>query len=379
MITLVEKYLPRIEALGDKKRLSRFLFETGYAHVFGARQDVGRPLLERALAIGEEIGDDEAIGYASMGLTWNYIYWASASPERSETVRRLAARAIEIGRRIGDVWLTSKALLALGADGLVWGRPGDGYRADLQLIELSRETGDPRPRSAALFQLAYRSILEGDYSQAVEHADEALSISLSPIDRLYARGAKASAFVLSGRAAEAIEMLEEIRRRLDEGQLRIVNLIAVDLPYGLALVMNGRMAEGVRYIENTTRHYADLGQPVAEPWANYYLGEIYLQMALGTERPPLSVILSNLGFILRTVPFAARLARRHLEASEEQYRDFDIPLQLAMSLYSLGLLDTAKKQPDQARAKLREARDIAASIDASLLCDKIDEALASIS
>ena len=40
----------RIEALGDQRRLSRFLFETGYAHVFGARQDIGRPLLDRLFA-----------------------------------------------------------------------------------------------------------------------------------------------------------------------------------------------------------------------------------------------------------------------------------------------------------------------------------------
>ncbi len=379
LIALVEHYLPRIEALGDKRRLSRFLFETGYAHVFGGRQDLGRPLLERALAIGEEIGDDEAIGYAAMGLMWNHIYWASAGQERRETVRRLGERAIEIGRRIGDVWLTSKAILAMGNEASSWGRFHEVGRYDLLLFELSRETGDPRPRSMGLFRLAYRSVSERDYQQAVEYADEALSLSLSPIDRIYAQSAKAYAFVLSGRAAEAIEMLDELRRRSEEGHMRIVTFIAVDLPYGLALAMSGRLAKGVRYIESKARYYVGLGQPLAELWANYYLGEIYLQMALGTERPPLSVILRNLGFILRTAPFAARLARRHLEATEAQCRDYDIPLQLAMSLYSLGLLDTEKKQPDQARARLREAREIADSVEATNLVDQIDAALATIS
>ncbi len=154
LIAMVEKYLPRVEALGDKKRLSRFLFETGYAHVFAARQEVGVPLLERALALGEEIGDDEAIGYASMGLTWSHIYWTPAAPERHDTVLRLAERAIEIGRRIGDIWLTSKAILAEAAEADVWGRPDEARRADLALIELSRETGDPRPRRMGLWRLA---------------------------------------------------------------------------------------------------------------------------------------------------------------------------------------------------------------------------------
>ncbi len=379
LIAMVEKYLPRIEALGDKRRLSRFLFETGYAHVFGARQDVGQPLLERALALGEEIGDDEAIGYASMGLTWHHIYWSPASPERHDTVHRLAERAIEIGRRIGDVWLTSKAILAKSSDASMWGRPHEAHRHDLEHIELSRETGDPRPRSMALWRLAYGSVITGEYDEAIEYADEALHLSLSPIDRMYAEGAKALAFVLSGRAAEAVEVLEDMRRRSEAGQVWIVAFFTADLPCGLALVMSGRMAEGVRLIEDSARRYADLGQPYANAYAHYYLGEIYLQMVLGTERPPLSVILRNLGFILRTVPVVAAKARNHLEAAAEQSRVLDTPSFLAMSLYSLGLLESAKKRPQDARAHLDEAREVAAAVEAEALVDKIDEALAVIS
>jgi class 3 adenylate cyclase/tetratricopeptide (TPR) repeat protein len=378
LIALVEKYLPRIEALGDKRRLSRFLFETGYAHVFAARQDVGQPLLERALALGEEIGDDEAIGYASMGLTWNYIYWTPAGPERRDTVHRLAERAIEIGRRSGDVWLTSKAILAKAQDLMVWGSPGEARRVDLALLELSRETGDPRPRSMGLFRLAYGSALSGEYEEATEYADEALHLSMSPMDRMYAQGGKAFALVLSGHAAEAIELLEELGRRSDKGQMRIVTFLAFHLPYGLALVMSGRMAEGVRYIEDSARRYTDLGQPFADAWAHYYLGEIYLQMALGTERPTLTVILRNLGFVLRTVPVAAAKARRNLAAAAEQFRALDTPGTLAMSLYSLGLLDSAKKRPQEARAHLAEARDLAAAVEAEALVDKIDAALAGL-
>ena len=54
IIAMVERYLPVVEQLGDRKRLARFLFETGYAHVFSARHDIGKPMLERALAIGED-------------------------------------------------------------------------------------------------------------------------------------------------------------------------------------------------------------------------------------------------------------------------------------------------------------------------------------
>ena len=338
---MVEKYLPRIEALGDQRRLSRFLFETGYAHVFGARQDICRPLLERALEIGQEIDDEVAIAYTKMGLMWHYIYWEPASVARRETVNRLGEEAIEVGRRIGDVWLTSKAMVARGNEAAMWGRPDEAVVFDLQLLELSRETGDPRPRGMGLWRLAYLTVISGDPRQGIEHADEALNLSMSPIDRLYARGAKAFAMVLMGRAGEALEILEEMRRITAAGNLLIVNFITVDLPYGMALVIAGRMAEGVAHIEAKTRAFEQLGQPLAQIWSSYYLGEIYLEMVLSKERPPITVILKNLGFILKTAPFAARRARERLSEAVASSREHDIPYLLAAGLFGLGRLDVA--------------------------------------
>ena len=56
-----------LRPLGDKKRLSRFLFEGGYAHIFAAQAEPGQDLLHRARALGEESGDDLAVAYAEFG------------------------------------------------------------------------------------------------------------------------------------------------------------------------------------------------------------------------------------------------------------------------------------------------------------------------
>jgi hypothetical protein len=61
IIALVEPYLPRAEKFGDKQKYSRLLFEVGYASIFAARGAAGKPYLEKALAIGEEINDPESI------------------------------------------------------------------------------------------------------------------------------------------------------------------------------------------------------------------------------------------------------------------------------------------------------------------------------
>lgn len=126
------------------------------------------------------------------------------------------------------------------------------------------------------------------------------------------------------------------------------------------------------------RYCLDRGYRVCHGSGHTYLGEIYLRMALGEARPPLPVLLKNLGFILRTAPFAAAKARRHLQDALEIYRQLDAPSQVAESLYSLGVLARARKRHDEARAQFDEAGRLARSVEASILADKIDAALGSL-
>ena len=314
IIALVERYLPRIEALGDKRCLSRFLFETDYAHVFGARAEAGRGLLERARTLGEEMEDDIAVAYADLGLMWLHTYWGEAGDGRRRTLERLGQRVLEVGRNAGDIWLASKALLCLAVHEMIWGRPGDSRRYALRLIDLSRETGDPRPRGMGLWELAYLNCYIGEFEEAVECAEECLRISLSPVDRVAACNGKGIALPMLGRVGEGLALLEESRRFAEAGELLMI-AAAYWLPLGATMVMAGDMARGIRLIEDSTGRMAGWGQPLAHGFGHATLGAVYLEMATGKERPPLSVILPNLGFLLRTLPVVAAKARRHLEAA----------------------------------------------------------------
>ena len=377
-IGLGQEYLPRVEALGDKRRLSRFLFEAGYAHVFAARQDVGKPLLERALALGEEIGDEESIGYACLGLMWHYVFWAPPGPERRATVERLGNRALAVGRRLHDVWLMSKTLICLASDAGVWGRAGEAERLGRQLLQLSDETGDPRPKGMGLFYLAIISAYRDEFDSALEYAESAIRSSVSPVDRLFGRLGKATALAMRGDARESLELLEELREQTEAGEWRITGLFYAELPYGVALVYSGALADGVRQIDSAVERYAAWGQPFARCYGHLVLGQIYLTMAQGGPRPPLGVVLRNLGFLVCTAPFAARLARRHLEAAVQEFRRLDIPSSLAFALFHLGVLHETKRRTAEARACFDEGRAIAASVDASALCERIAAAQAKL-
>jgi len=82
----------------------------------------------------------------------------------------------------------------------------------------------------------------------------------------------------------------------------------------------------------------------------------------------------NLPYVLKTVPFAAGKARKHLGVALDHFRKVDAPSYIAWVLYDLALLDKKKKRTHEAKAKFDEARSLAQSVDLDPLIDMIDAA-----
>ena len=98
-------------------------------------------------------------------------------------------------------------------------------------------------------------------------------------------------------------------------------------------------------------------------------------MVLGQEKPPLSVLLRNLGFILLTIPFAAGKARHQLELAARIAEDEGSTAVHAWALMDLGLLAKAKKRSGDARRYLEQAHQLAHSVDAYETAGKSKAAL----
>jgi len=208
-----------------------------------------------------------------------------------------------------------------------------------------------------------------------KEAEEAFQLSPDPLDRLTARGVQGSSLALKGQGLEASEILKEVRDEMVHGDY-FYALAGVEMPYGVAQVMAGHMAAGVRWIKEANQRFSAWGNETMPVIGHMILGEIYLQMALGKEKPPFRVILRNLGFVLSSLPVASRKARCHLEEAVRLARDVDSPGYLARSLLDLGLLCQAKKYRDEALTYLEEAHQIAEPLQSPVLSQKIRRALA---
>jgi tetratricopeptide (TPR) repeat protein len=223
-------------------------------------------------------------------------------------------------------------------------------------------------------------VLEERFEEAIERTEEALRLSPDLLDRLTAQGIKGVALVLrdQGQEGRAIfHELREVRQEMVAGEY-LFPLASFDIPYGVTLVLTGQIAAGVRWIEETMQRCGALGTVTQYAWGHLCLGEIYLQMALGQAKLPLRLLLQNLGFILRTLPRAARKAQYHLDEAIRRARALEMPGILARALLDLSMLSQARKRVAEARVALEEARDITERWASPPLQAKICAALASL-
>ncbi len=374
IVELVEKYRTRVEAAGDSRRLSLLLFWLGFSHVTAARFDAAAPVLKTALGLGEAVDDEECVGYAAMGLAYLFVFRPGDRP--GEVVVQLAERSLAIAERRADVYLASKSLYCLILHQTFAGRLGEARRTAERLDALGRESADPRTTAMGLYSLAMVGFADERFDEAVAQADAALRLSPDPLDRLIARGTLGMALALGGRAADGLQALAEVRAELTAGGF-LAFLLAIDVPYGIALALSGRVGEGVQWVEACIRKFEEWKTPQQRAFAHLVLGELYLQMVLREVTLPLGTLVRNLGFMLTAGPFAARRARRHLEAAAQLARDVGALGVLARSLLDLGLLARAQGRAPEARAHLEEAHGVAEPLEAPGLAERIRAALQS--
>jgi len=175
-----------------------------------------------------------------------------------------------------------------------------------------------------LWQMAITNLYSDQYIEATDNARQALATALAPLDRLCARAAQGGAFALLGRAQEAFDVLDDVRRTSD-GAGFIALVMLIDVFYGASISLSGRLGAGVQWIHEAIRRIESWGNRQFPVLGYMILGEIYLQIATSPEKPPPQVLIRNLGFVLTNVPFARMKARRYLEEGIRRCRVIGTP------------------------------------------------------
>ena len=108
--------------------------------------------------------------------------------------------------------------------------------------------------------------------------------------------------------------------------------------------MNGRIDEGLRYIEQTISRRDEEGYRASADWCRLFLCEIYLDILSGTGKPSLGLFLRNFRSLAWVLTFGAQRIRVLIERvrSNPQFdRDGHF---IGRAEMILGLLHKAKKK-----------------------------------
>ena len=370
MAEIAERYRQRLEAAGDSRELSRVLSWLGEGYLNATRFDDAERVLERARTFGEEFQDQECIAYAM----WDQMWLALVTPDGRplDAVERMAERVLQAAERLNDVYLESLTYLLLSFNPLQRGQVAIADKWAGKLIDLGKRTGYPPAQSLGWVCAAWAASFAEDHDKALVNSELAVRASHGKFERIMADSAQGAVLTFAGRAEEGRDILARVRQELlDTGYL--VQLTAIDIPYGLAMVGSGDFAGGVAHLEQCIATFSSWRNKRMLAWAHLALGEIY--RGLTAQRPSMRVLRQNVRFFAGALPVAKRRAREHLQEAVRYAQAADTQGMLAQALAGLGFSGGASGQSAESRLYLEEARQIAEDLGAEKLAARISAAL----
>jgi predicted ATPase/DNA-binding CsgD family transcriptional regulator len=162
-----------LRQLGDNQGTVMTLTSLGSSATLTGEPGAGRPYLDEAIALAEQVGDQRALAYA-LAVRGRA---ATMSPADRPAGREALRRSIEVARRCGARHVEGIALGVLGVLSSLDGRPRDAIPPLTEALPLLREAGDVFFRSLALIGLVQSLSLAGDYETALTPCRELDSIS----------------------------------------------------------------------------------------------------------------------------------------------------------------------------------------------------------
>jgi hypothetical protein len=315
LCAVVEKYAARMEKIGDSPDLVLVLHHYSFALITRSMFREARATGDRAFAIADRLGDYRARAYARASRILCSTILTPMSPEEVEREGQLA---LEEAKQEPDGYIENWIPWVL-----LW---DFGHRFEINraksfahnIVQNARERSDPRAHGLGLWSLGWVNILDEQFADALANGEEGEKVAVLPLDRLVSTQVKGIALIGLRQVDDGSRILTELREQFTKNDWRY-NCSGTNLILGLALIMQGKFAKGTSQIRNHIAESERQGYHLLADWSRVLLAEVYLELLTGKEKPGIRVLLQNLVFLIRTLPFAAGMALRLLsQASANQ-------------------------------------------------------------
>lgn len=370
---VARKFMPFAKAAGETPELVVAYHYQALSLVQNLELRPAHELMIEALTIAERLGDGRARAYARGGLLQCRTRLGLDTFEEAE---RMKARLMEDALRFGDNFIQNASYYFVSNDYFYRGLFKQAREVAMRLIASGHERNDPRAIGIANWILGGIDLVGGAPESAILRADECLRIAISPFDLLQGSIINAVGQVFLGRPGEGLAEIE----RLNLEFVRLGALYSVlEGPRGVAMILLGRIDEGVRVIERAIAERDAIGDHTSAAFARAPLAEVYIQiLAGGKQNASMKLLRDNWRFLIGAKLFGARRARLLLEHSASHKQFSENGVTLARINYNLGLLSTMRGKRGQALGYLQRAREAAESQGEAAMVSRIDAALATV-
>jgi class 3 adenylate cyclase/tetratricopeptide (TPR) repeat protein len=373
LVGLLRDHEGLAESLTDKSALGMFYAWLGFGLHCNGKSKESYEYLCKALKIGEEIEDRRLIGYTCAWLTWT-----CADLGLLKEALAFGQRAQDISRSFeSDQYLYFKSLGGLGQVCYHSGETKKALEAGKALLEYGERHSNIRSLVMGHYITGLGYITDGDYSSAVECLESGTRFSADPFYSEFSRLALGGSYLFNNQIDKAETTLEEVLTYSEKFGAGVVGTFACVF-MGVLLIVKGQMSRGLKLLEEVQQECLENQRRSLYAFSQFVLGKVYSQTAEGSRPISLSTMAKNIGFLIKSVPFASKKAEEHFNRAIEVAKEIGGKGTMGRAYLDLGLLYKMKGKTEQAKKCISEAIQIFDQCEAEEFLKQAKEALASL-
>ncbi len=363
-----------VESQASKEQLAMFYGWIGFALSRREMLVDGYRYLHKALKVAEEIGDIRAIGYCCAWLAKNY------------TDMDLLDEAIILGERACDVAHRFESDSYLFGTAFGYSAYAHFFRGDVMktaelgqaLLYYSRKYSDRRCETCHYFAMGASRMAAGDYLSAIEKLKKGIQVSTDAMISHAMRTLLGACYLASGQLKEAQTPLEEVIDYSEKHGFEIAGTISQAME-GTVLISEGDLKRGMSLYKNAMRVFHERKNLYRYAVGNHLMAMVYSRIAQGGEgKKDISFYMKNIGFLIKTVPFAYKKAEGHFNIAIKTAKEIGARSHLGRAYLELGKLHKAKGKKEKARECISNAIDSFEKCGADVFLKQAREALAAL-
>ncbi len=371
-IDLLKRHENEADLVNDKEKRGMFYGWLGFILQFRMELTDSYKYLQKALKLGEEAKSQRVVGYACTWLTYTcavmdkykegYSYWE---------------RAVAIAKTIeSDTYLYFKSMGAIGHLNAFSGEKKQSFEIGNALLRYGEMHSNIRSQVVGNICIGHNHFADGDLEKAFSSYQKAVDVAEDPFYTQWPRAFVGLCCIMNDQINKAEEALNEVNSYIQNYGCEIFSPAV--MPFvGIVLVRKGDMSKGLKTIEEIQEYSREKNWGWGIALSEYVLGNLYYQIAYG-EKPSMSIVLKNFGFLVKNVPFALKKAENYFNKAIESAKRFGAKGILGQAYLDLGLLHNAKKRNNLAEKCISEAIHIFEQIGAEVRLKQAKDALSSI-